>query len=296
MADDKAEWRKKLGIEKYKIYRTSKKQKPYSSDLIDLLSLFNGNRLAADSIVLLSGDRLPLIPISKSPSREQLVEKNQALRKVKDKWEAMKDYWKDQKVPEAVRKEEAARVRKELGMIEGKYRGPVHEEALGQFKKEVSLIEQTFKDFFFNRQVIMQLKAKVGDGTPSEAQKAAYARAKNVVDGCIKRVNKNLQYIHPVISNTSQGLSLGLGAKIPDLMPKKTSSKKYLALRHFDWLHLARVMVNLDPGDVHQCPICDGIFISKQIKKYHPQCKNFRKNRSLEGSPQRAKKRVGERR
>jgi len=105
-----------------------------------------------------------------------------------------------------------------------------------------------------------------------------------------------LQHFHPVISNTSQGLSLGLEVKIPDLMPKKTSSKKYLALRHFDWLHLARVMVGLNPGDVHQCPICDKIFISKQIKKYHPQCKNFRKNRSLRGSPKRIKKDLGERR
>jgi len=174
---DKAKWR-------YEVYKR-RGQKGYPPDLIWLLCLFNGKSSPGGPIILPSGDRLPLLPILKSPSRQQLVEKEQALRKVRNKWDHMKERWKTHKVPEPVREQEAAKVRKELGIIEGKYAGAVHEEALGQFKKEVSLMEQTFKDFFFNRQIITQLEAKVGDGIPSEAQKAAYARATKVVGDCI---------------------------------------------------------------------------------------------------------------
>jgi hypothetical protein len=117
---------------------------------------------------------------------------------------------------------------------------------------EKNLIERTFLDFFLKQ------------------------RNSKVVSRCVQRINRKLKNVNPQIERDPDTRRYFL------TMPYNTAidSKKHREyLRQpelyycFAWAWLAKVIDGVNPNLVHRCIACKKIFISKQKKKYHPECR-----------------------
>jgi len=111
---------------------------------------------------------------------------------------------------------------------------------------DLALTERTFREFFLKPSPRLQKQ-------------------------CIRRVNVGLQYLHPVLERHPV-----LGDFWIDYQLGPCDSSYYYehsALGSYS-LWLMKIFVGLDPKLVHRCPYCDGIFISRQKRKYHSPCKH----------------------
>jgi hypothetical protein len=114
-----------------------------------------------------------------------------------------------------------------------------------QFLKEISLMEKIFKNFFLNGWVKVDVM---------------------LMQRYFSKVNKKLKLINPVLMSGSDPTGVFI-----NYVPTATKRDRGGVLMR--WMWLARIMENLDPKLVHECPYCKKIFFSKQRKMYHPECR-----------------------
>ena len=118
----------------------------------------------------------------------------------------------------------------------------------GIFQKQITNAERAFRDYFFNER-------RATNKIPLRAYWA-------------KKINAHLNRVRPQLFFDGQG-----GHKI-DLAV--TAEINIVGMDV--WVLLAQVIDSKDghglkPKLVHQCLYCEKIFISRQRKKYHPNCK-----------------------
>jgi hypothetical protein len=106
----------------------------------------------------------------------------------------------------------------------------------GQFK-ELTLLERSFREYFIN---------------PFSKEKS------------VSRINKRLLSLHPQLG--PKGPEGAWGFSLNQVSSSKTNIDVW-------WHSLAKVIEGLDSKLVHQCEACGNVFISKQTKKYHSECR-----------------------
>jgi len=159
---------------------------------------------------------------------------------------------------------------------------------IGAYQRQISLAERTFKEYFLH---IVEGIIKIRKSLPGkievieDPEKIAKLALKiKTIDplhvNCIRRVNARLKYFTPQL--------IGDGEAGYKLEPFTLESKKDLFGEAILWAWLAKVLnsrTGLDPGLVHECLYCQKIFISRQRKKFHPECqkKYFSEKYILEG-------------
>ena len=158
-------------------------------------------------------------------------------------------------------------------------------------ESEIQLIEKTFLDFFLNRSNLIKYEFVLDEWKRKhpaskdpkreveiELQRLSEAAKREtgpcdlkVVNECIKRINRKLQFFNPRIQPSGNGYHLNFTPYITG-ENVGTFAKRPALLPVMGWAWLARVMDAMNPQLIHQCEYCKKIFFSKQRKKYHPEC------------------------
>lgn len=158
---------------------------------------------------------------------------------------------------------------------------------------EIQLIEKTFLDFFLNRSNLIKYELKFDEWkkkhSTNQNPKAAIRKelqrlskaAKiesgpcsiKVVNRCVDRINRKLKFFNPRIQSGSEGYKLNFTPYFTS-ENSKVFLKKPSLLPVIGWAWLAKVIDGLDPKLFHQCGYCQKIFFSKQIKKFHTECRS----------------------
>lgn len=167
-----------------------------------------------------------------------------------------------------------------------------------QQEKEVKAIENMFKDFFFYQARVLKFQ-KYFDVKITPDNKAEWSLEKIkslrqefdrkwkeefgteeptlVIEGIIKKANAKLKLANPQLLRRSAHFYLEPIA----IMLTSTGAKKRFYLRDRGetftyWELFAKVISGLDPRLVHRCAYskCGKVFISKQRKKFHTECRS----------------------
>jgi len=146
-----------------------------------------------------------------------------------------------------------------------------HKALLRHFRRKISSIEKAFKEWFINPPGEIYKPIKINKPLSEMTQKE-YHKVENIFvhKGLINRINRHLKKLNPAL--VPDGLRID-GYK---LAYTSIEAKKAGLGESFLWELLAKVIdseTGLDRNLFHQCPFCRKIFISRQRKKYHPQCR-----------------------
>lgn len=172
---------------------------------------------------------------------------------------------------------------------------PKSRKVRGKVGMEIQLIEKTFLDFFLNQSNLIKYELdlekwkkkhiRVKDAKTElnkELQRLREAAKeepgpcdKRIVIRSIDRINRKLKFFNPRIQGGGKGYQLNF---TPYITPENTRAfiKKPGLLAVMGWAWLAKVIDKLDPRLFHQCDYddCKKIFFSRQIKKYHTECRS----------------------
>ena len=169
---------------------------------------------------------------------------------------------------------------KELPLLTAMFNKPNPLKILGHFspsrrvnekaKKEISLAEKTFMDFYFPEILANKKQAmheRFINSLDDSLKPAVLGLELQVKKWCTETVNKRLKYYYPQLFPSPQGQYENYCLTLMLLRKNKDD------LGQFEiWEWLAKTIEGLDPKLVHRCAYCRKIFFSRQKKKFHSQC------------------------
>jgi hypothetical protein len=169
-------------------------------------------------------------------------------------------------------------------------------EKIRSYQRQIELVEKTFKEYFLITATITGIE-KITPGKierisePQELEKEA-KRVKNfdpIHRNAVRRVNARLKYFTPQLWPRAD-----FGYRLePFFLDNKKDPFGEVLL----WAWLSLAIAELDPELVRECAYCGKIFISRQRKKYHPECQRrfFSEKAVLEGIARKRQKDYRER-
>jgi hypothetical protein len=160
-----------------------------------------------------------------------------------------------------------------------------------QRQKELKQIERIFNEFFFRQSKVVEfdrkhrdlavVSASLAPGRPGllTERKKDYWQAflkehgkdpREIINRCINKVNAKLKLTNPEL--LPRGGRYYLEPISVRFSVRSLQRNEWAAIDL--WELLAKIIDGLDPSLYKQCPYCKQIFLSRQRKKFHSECRS----------------------